>query len=255
MRYLKLFETYTTINDLTTLTTELIKQLSSYITKNFDIENDIEFKLPFEFIETKFNTDIQKFIDSNFIKSIKISGNRKNIKAGGYYDDRNKTISLLLDYDIEFIKNMKSNDDATIYFYISGKFYETLLHELQHAFDDFRSNGKFKDKNYSSFDVNNHDNSKMEIDAYFTATVYKIKFYDMDYADTETSEIDNIMIEIKVMRDYDKVKNDFVSKYPRWNILTDENKKRILHKFGKYYIDVKTDVLKFNKEKHLKDWS
>jgi hypothetical protein len=90
---------------------------------------------------------------------------------------------------LKIIKNEKYFDYC--FLYLKNKFKKSLVHELQHFYDYFISNGK-------SFTVkvkNKHDyyNLPYEINARFTDTISNIKFYEYKYDELNSDDNELIM--------------------------------------------------------------
>lgn len=73
-----------------------------------------------------------------------------------------------------------------------GKYYTVFQHELQHAYDAYRSSGKYKDPKLSGIDLKNPDNKdkylklKHEISAHYTQTMSDV----IDSLDTSSTKKD-----------------------------------------------------------------
>jgi hypothetical protein len=123
----------------------------------------------------------------------------------------------------------------------------TLIHELQHAFDDYRSNGiaiNFSDKEINdrvklksllNKDVltdeesgfmdtyhKNYMNLSYEIEARFTETVNQIDF-------------SYIYKQEKNMYSFDEIFREFKSVFDGYDDLSKRDRRRVLHRLGKYY--------------------
>lgn len=263
MKFIKTFdqflkESYENINDLNNLTIDMLKILANHIAKNCNIlSDDIYLNNPLKLLTNKYTPDIQKFVDSRYLKYIDFVTISKEPDIKGLYDQNSQGIKLVTKLDKDSIGILMSKNEKEIDFYLY-KFYPTLLHELQHAFDDFRSDGKFHNQKEYTSNLNNLDkytNVKAELDAYFTATVVRLFYYDEKYIDTPTSDEDYIVIVERIIKDFNNIKNQFIDKYPNWHRLNQENKKDLIYQLGKYYIRKKEEIILYNKEKHTKDFN
>jgi hypothetical protein len=118
---------------------------------------------------------------------------------------------------------------------IINKYEDALLHELQHAYDFFRSGGKIlSDKKVSRFfKMGGVDSSlgdsdrryyrlKPEQSSYFVEIMYKLK---RAYFSESLSGIDDSKWFFEIFKDA----------WPRWDLLTDKDKKIIARKFFQYW--------------------
>lgn len=251
-----ILESYSNIHELKTLTNDIIHLMTKDIVHEYNILDSkyIIYNI-FKNIDIKKYHDIQDFIKDNFVKSIEILTISNNKFNGGYLDNK---IKLIINISVNNLKILTSKDEASIYYLLNGS-YSTLLHELQHAYDDYRSNGKFikSDINYNynnNKDLEKYHKSNHELNAYFTSTISEIVFYDIDYEETPTILDDGLAIIIKKINDFDIIKQDFIKKFKGWRYLTEDIKKKMLHRLGKYYISVNENIQKYNQEKHTKDF-
>lgn len=253
MKFLKPFilnETFKSINELDKLSNDLYKLIIS------ELYNKQSYKIsiikPFNKVNIDNYTEIKEFILSDFLKELTTSYN-KNTRA--YYDHINKkiNISLLKKGDLNNIQDLH----FTHYNILSS-----LLHELHHVYDDYRSNGYTTSNKEHKKDVKErerinlssqlgkdvsddihkhlkyHLNLRHEKDARFTEAITKVSFYDKDYEETLTSDIDGNVIVRYFMKDFKDVKKDFINRYDSFNYLNNKNKKDIINKLGKYYIEM-----------------
>lgn len=151
-----------------------------------------------------------------------------------------------------FDKPMEPKSDD-IYFKLYYKFHDTLLHELRHAYDDYRSGGKYlnskrwnkfqnKFVNYSKEEKTLEKDADMflsywrlphEINARMTQAINKIhfdKFKDNSYTEA-------------YKKPFDEVYKDFKYRFEGWKQLTDIMKKNITKRLYKYWSDYKVPEL------------
>jgi hypothetical protein len=134
----------------------------------------------------------------------------------------------------------------------------TLIHELQHAHDDWRSNGKYdhtprehraNQAEYEKLAAKKlddlkeeerefHDNHYIEylnlgyeVDARFTAAVANINFAEWDI--DKSFEINK---DVYVLKPFSEVLRQFKSNFqPPFVVLQEDQKKRVLRKLGQFY--------------------
>ena len=99
---------------------------------------------------------------------------------------------------------------------IFGKNINYIIHELRHAFDDYRTNGKFNNSHKSSnirwYDEKNYNNQHHEKDAKF----------------------DEIISDTDLNKDIKDIIKDIKNSY-YWNKFNDDNQKRLLKRLYKIY--------------------
>lgn len=223
--------------------------------------NNIIISNIFENINIMEFPELKDFIDSNFIKNIIIFFDKKVIEKAGY-DQYNKNIILHLKSKdvIDKVKPFKK-DESDLYF--SLKLYDSLSHEIQHAYDDFKSKGKFIGKKHENdiarrkmgiFDkdyLKQYFNLNHEINARITVAIINTVFYDKDYEETPLSEEDGSCYIIYNIRPFNIIKNNFIKNFDGWNLLSEKNKQNILHRLGKYYIEVIDYIKELNNKKEI----
>lgn len=251
-----LTESHDDINELEMLNDDIIKIFAKYINKNRSfMRGDYSYTIKniFEDINiNKFNK-IKDFIKNNFLNLISISIIQYNDIDGEYIDNKitiNVDFTKKTDFDI-----IKSGDEHDIYYLLDRSVRSTLTHELQHAYDDYRSGGKYNKQNkYVENDLKVYYNSYQELNANFTTAIHNTTFYMDEYELTPTSEEDGIVLIIRKIVDFDVVKRDFIKKFNGWYYLDENIKKKTLNKLGKYYIIVNEQIQKYNQEKHTKQF-
>ena len=247
-----LFESFNTQNELESLTYKILDYMSNYIV----IKKTMSVKNILSHIDKKYDT-IQDFIDNfNLDINIKLSdgrGQASYVTTSDIFEKNKGDINLFLyDYEIEEFKNEK---DSNMLLHNLLKFFRyELLHELQHAYDDYRTNSKFinndgikfLDKQTSINDLKDkinkglyltkdelqnkkdYTNLKHEIDARFTEAISRTHFYDMDMKTFK-----------KVLRSFNDIKTDFIKNIRGFDIMDHKDKKRVLRKLGQFYIKSK----------------
>lgn len=141
-----------------------------------------------------------------------------------------------------------------IYFTMWYAFHSTLEHELQHAYDDYRSKSKiFQNKRADKYSnkyylpsgrenwpqdpklANDKYTSYLklqhEIWARFTQAIGETRFTTADFSKTKDG-LDYISYSIKPL---EKVIKDFKSSFHGWNIMSDDAKRRMLRRVSSYW--------------------
>jgi hypothetical protein len=250
-------ERYSKIDELQTLVSNIITLMAKDIASGGTSRHgEYIFKNIFKKIDIEKYHDIKGFIKDNHVKSISVSLIPYQ-DSEGYYIEKSGEIILNLNPSRIETKTLSSKDEKVIR-NLLNRLYFTLIHELQHAYDDYRSNGKYVKGSYNN-DVENLEvyyRSNHELNAHFTHIISSIhEFYKIDYELTPTSYDDGVVFIIKKMVDFDIIKKEFIDKFKGWDYLTHDIKNKILNKLGKYYIDINEVIQRYNKEKHTKDFS
>jgi len=232
-------------------------------------------------------SEIEDFVMSTNIRiaptSIPIRG-RKSIKGELEYGPPNnfneEYYKIWLKYenkDLDEINQIFDKDGrevttTDIYFKLFYMFYSTLLHELQHAYDAWRSKGKAfggqLKKSYTSAqekadmlmktksgydeltpeEIDAINNSRLaylnlvhEINARYAQAMQKIVLTGMDFKTFDD-----------VKEDWNKVYKDFKINFEGWRHLSDKMKKKLTRRLAKAYQEsienLKTAAEKYSKE-------
>lgn len=141
-----------------------------------------------------------------------------------FYDTLDSNISNMNRYNLHKFLNLRKN---------------TLEHELQHAFDDYRSKGKFnKGTVLLPSDVNSPNyiskykdyvNSSHEISAFFTNTASKV--LDVSYKNKSKWYADSYYDP----SNWDKVSNAFKSEFPSWDSVDTNVQKKLMKRLYQLY--------------------
>ena len=223
--------------------------------------------------ETK--VDLDEISNMLLVKDVKINFSETKSKdnKGTFIDGEFPSIYLY--YNPNVFKSLrdkkKRSDNFTykdIYFDIFYDFFSSLLHELQHAYDSYRSGGKAFDKqikdekyreelkkkqtllqrreelvedeiNFVNSVSKKYLNFPHEINARFTQAVKDTSFWEFD-VDVEKEE------EISKMIDFRKVFKDFKRKFDGWNILSEEDKYKLRRKLSQFWYLEKDWIKKKN---------
>jgi len=220
--------------------------------------------------DPKKNTTLSDFIINSNVwvrftpaKSNKTLGNYTFFDDPNYENERSRSINLFYnatDLGVELDKKIKEHkffEYRDVYFTFYYKFESTLQHELQHAYDDFRSNSKlFLTKKAKDFEtskpvdgemdfVNNgilqkkYLNLQHEIWARFTQAVSKTRFTTIDF---ETTHI------IHKMNPLPEVLKNFRSEFVGWRLLPDKMKKKLYGKVSQFWHKEKELIPEKNKK-------
>lgn len=277
MKYIRVFESYQSQKDLENLTRAICYKIGedtydNFIDMNFD---KIDF---FVYVElNEFNPNDYGILNE-FIKEYgdmiigMVSKEDVENRNGIYLSDNGegkRYIYLLEKKDVLKMFNTilkVDKDDETIRKKFKNLIYANykndLIHELQHAYDDFRSNGKYHDTPEDYYERRNkaislskkkklkkeeldfiekqnieYLNLRYEIDARFTSAINDINFYEI----TDSSEL-KIYPFTKILKDFKYAMGSSIF------YLNDDEKKRIFKKLGQFYEIEKEFVKKKNNE-------
>ena len=264
MKWIKTFESLTSQKYLEILVNDIIKLMVKR-TVLYDIEEKDGLKylnyingayLPYLDI-SNYDEELQRFIKETKIGIVP----EKNHFARGSYHSQKEMKMIYLDIPDKFIEKVNnklenSNLEQALFIEFYFQFDSTLLHELQHAWDDWKSNGKtFFNKKWGRFvdkkkklvksdsfskeesDINRlYMNLQHEINARFTQTIKKINF----------GEVDNLdyYVPIETMISLEKVLKDFKSNFDGYHMLSPKDKKRIINRVVLYWRNYKEELEK-----------
>ena len=207
------------------------------------------------------------------------------IKAGDislrYY---NEDIQDIIKQRNEYLDNGSNWGIDQIYFKLWYVFHDTLLHELQHAYDEYRSGGKYtqdkkskkhygeqeiitnlkqkhqmgmsltqQEKDKINKNIDRYYKLKHEVDARFTQAIHKIHFMSVDMEDVEKNK-DGVedMIFIHKMKPFKEILRNFKIYFDGWRDMTPKTQKRLLYKLGKFYELAKDEMIEKNNEEYLR---
>lgn len=195
-----------------------------------------------------------------------VLGNYSSFNDLEYDKSRSRTINLfpsqkLFDDLLEKFQKNPESDYKEVYISMWYSFHSTLEHELQHAFDDFRSNSKIfrnkrSDKYTNKYSLpsgreSNPVDPKLatakfdsylklqhEIWARFTQAVNETRFTTADFLKTEDG-VDYVGYEIKPL---ERVIKDFQSHFQGWRIMSDEIKRKMIRRVSNYWHQEKEGI-------------
>lgn len=158
---------------------------------------------------------------------------------------------------------------ASIASHLFSMYAPHFVHEMQHAYDDWRSDGKaLKDAAYAGMTPRANELSKKvrdslseeesafideyskrylnlehEVDARFASAMHKLKFCEWDF----NASLDKHVYVYKLMP-FEQALRKFKLAMSNFGVLTAEQRKRILQKFGQFYEIERTFVAQKNAE-------
>lgn len=276
---IKLFENYNQIKEISDLANDIFKEAAKKI-RDEALEYKKAGKQGFLFVPPVYlrNINHTKFtILKDFIKNtelvVKHESKDKASIRGNYFrndeDQHNITIffdmkGLLKDINDKYLK-LHKNDDLDEYYdyyftlYLHG--HDTLIHELQHAYDSYRSNGKFvntrfnndlkkidfiskkKEGTLTQDEINLIEKNRKEyfgiqheVNARYTQALKETSFYNVG------SGFHNF-----TPKPFKDVLEDFLLNFTSWEYLSNKMKKRVKNRLYKDWIIFNNEFEKENK--------
>jgi hypothetical protein len=168
------------------------------------------------------------------------------------------TMKERVEYGISNGKDLKEQE-FNVYSTSYGLLSSTLIHELQHAYDDFRSGGQtFNTKEFFEYsktirnniasDIGNdielfkqYINLPHEIWARYSQTMENLHFYTFDFTDDNKIKY--------IMYDMNHVIKDMGRNFSHFNQLSDEMKKKLIWKTAQFWHYEKDKVDRMNLDK------
>lgn len=274
---LNLSETYQSIQEIKNLANDIIKATAEFNYENINRNKSFQYLygINLKTIDPSKYNELKEFINnSNVYIYFQPDKNELN-KRGDYsailYKKKNdykpnaeKEINVFYDYnslkdDLDKLINEKGEISANdVYFKIFYKLYQTLIHELQHAFDDYRSKSmtfktkqmqSYKDKYYKYINndiIKDLEQSKKylnlphEIWARFSQTITKINFTNVDFNDQGI---------VYSMYPIETVIIDFKNYFDGYNYLSDTMKRKLLNKVVQFWHYEEEKTKELNKQK------
>lgn len=288
MKYIKLFESYSSQKELEELTKDILERIGSNTYDILRVDNKVvkyfeavklwefnhkNFKVLGQFMQD-YNNTIITITTNDFIEGYQFHGNR-----GAFLQDIKNRYIVILEkpYTFEKINNSdiyKGNLLEALKHYVYNDYKSTLLHELQHAYDEWRSKDiAVKQPNHYLVNIDRHDelvgkglenlkeeeldfvsnhykeyhNLKHEVDARFTQAIQDTTFYDLDF---DLSFDQNK--EVYVIKPFKDVLRSFKNNMFNFKLLKDDEKKRVIKKLAQFYELEKDFVIELNKKQ--KNW-
>lgn len=224
--------------------------------------------------------ELSKFIENTSV-SIRFKEKERDTKGHlSYTKDINHLMTITLFYEKNIFNKLKVgkrealrlSDTYTykdLYFNIFHSFYDTLLHELQHAYDLYRSKGRafdsqmkkddYKDRWSKRDDIirkkkteelkeeeieflnklsKEYLNFPHEINARFTQAVKETHFSEIDFKEDE----DGDLYSVEFMKPIREVVEKFKKQFYGWRHLSDKNKKRLIRKVSQFWHLYKEEI-------------
>jgi hypothetical protein len=289
MKYIKLFESYNSQKDLEMLTDSILSVILDTSYKNANTIMQLK-GIKLKDVNSNGFSEIEPFLKAYsemllvIIKPEDVENH--DLSEGAVYlvsndKDGNDPIRYIIisenKHSIEYLNKLSVDGDKedkdnrpSMLYSLKSDYAGSLLHELQHAYDDWRSKGnalrqsdeyekkkKISNSKYNKGTENlkeeelqyignqyiDYVNLKHEVDARFTVGIKKTDFYFWD--------IDKMMEvnkDVYTMYSFDEALKNFKRSMPDFRHLSDNEKKRVLHKFGKFYILEEEFVKELNKK-------
>lgn len=152
----------------------------------------------------------------------------------------------------EIVNDMMSN----VYFNLfHSQLLSTMLHELQHAYDSWRSNNKYTNSRsardfYSKYGNDNTFEPKKyeiyikqqhEINARFTQAISDIRFFKLNFSDDETKPL-----RYRVLLPLDHIIKDFKRTFVGFDTMRPSVQERLLNRLYKIYGQAEEKVKEYN---------
>jgi hypothetical protein len=285
-------ETYGSVKEINQLANDVLNEVGKL---NYDAYNKSKeflylYGLNLRTLDSSKYNEIQDFVkNSNIYISFKPNKDGQNVdrygEYGVYKTEKGEKFNPNIERDItifypyytlkekidEKIKDRIERNSKLeaydVYNSIYYMFISTLAHELQHAYDDYRSGGmlyntkefeKYKEKYYQpSSDSNSMSDDSVlsdlnkakrylnlphEIWARFTLAMQNIKFYSSDFDDENWVSYDY------KMRPLNRTIYGFMNSFSGFNILSPTLKRKLVNKVSQFWHMEQEKVNKLNKE-------
>ena len=268
---IKLFENYKQIEEISDLAHEILKGIAIEF-KEKTLEYKKDDKVGFIFIPHYYlyNIEHSKFdILKDFIKSFPLAVKYKTTESkgtrGNFYSTKDKNYITIF-YDMEVLLKKMNDiyknkyetndlDDHNDYYYaLYFHSHDTLMHELQHAYDSYRSEGKFvntrfendvrktmslknigkeiklKDEDLKFIEKNRKEYYKIphEVNARYTQAIKETSFYDVKRGFHNFE-----------MKSYKEVLESFILNFMAWHRLSAKMQKRLKNRLYKDWVMAK----------------
>jgi hypothetical protein len=261
------------IIELSMFNPNIYSELKDFIKENPELQFHIVGKK--DFINYKSGEYAHYVTDNKGNQLIQVLGDSIFTDGDSIVDTINKSINQWNgDWDKEDYGYSDERYESSYYKMISDigrsikKYESSLLHELQHAYDNWRSKGKYNTDSVEFIDnekktrelknrlyleeseqefINKHYqdylNLRYEVDARFTQAIKKLDFYDVDWDLTQDYSDNDFLYS---MIPFSKVFKDFKRVYKEYKSLNPKEKKRVDKKLGQFYQLEKDFILDSN---------
>lgn len=238
-KYEKFVESVSSHNDLVALTNFIIDKMVDNIMANYNDSlnaDDGKYNI-LNFIELT-TIDYMAVYNSALSQNIKNAIKKQYIvifaeeqiddRLGSYYQPEDREddyiyggISIRIKLDTIDSKSIIEANNKAIWKKFLNNYSKYIIHELQHWYDDVRSNGKYGDNEVTMDDkeISKDEYLKLpyEISARFTDTLYKMK--------------------IKQFKSVESFISRFIKLFSGWNLLTEDQQKRIKKRLAIHYVN------------------
>ncbi len=285
-------ETHQSISEIRKLADDVLKKIAADNYPSIQKTNYFQYLYGtnLRYVDSAGYHDLEKFIRESNINILFEPNDDSDIESGtvrkGSYTQlrvKNKAefnpkserdISVHYDYNElkESIDSMINEKDkqgrlfsvSDIYAKLYNRFYSTLVHEIQHAYDDYRSGGMaYQTKQYINYlkkyepqikdniiqsQVDDFEKYKAylnlphEIWARFSQTIHELQFYDVDFGTHSF---------IYKMIPMNEVIKRFAYKFNGYRVLSDDMKKKLIRKIAQFWHIEKDRVDELNKEQQM----
>lgn len=234
MKFIKTFESVSSQKELVLLCNAILKKSSE--TLEYDMMTNSWCLTEVPMRELDMETD---FLNSSSLTSVVWMRNKNSRNDGlnikGTYK-RPIIFMYYTKYEIEDLQKHVEYD--SVYTYLLSEYSTHLLHELQHAYDDYISKSKYtnnkivnkfrKDKKDNFANHDEYLNFQHEINARFSQAIEKIRFFSVD-KDEKTRAF------IKIPNPFKEVLEHFKLVFDGWDKLSEDNKKRLTQRLFQFW--------------------
>lgn len=252
MKYLKTFESVSSQTFLEKVSNDILKFTAKQSLHSNEYPKDFYTR---DFNINQYDDKIRDFLYYNLIGIVfKKQTTTQGLLSKGRYGERWIFLFYEEDFLIKILNKIENQnyDETDLYIDLWYEFFSTLLHELQHVYDDYISKGKYtqnkktfkyikskKSLNVDYNDMKEEDFKKLdslfgeyhklphEINARFTQAVQKTKFWKLD-----TEDKNNIFWYKRLFLD---VMKDVIIDFEGWYKIDDIVKKRLKLRIYNYW--------------------
>lgn len=244
------FYTDTEYRDLDSLNVEWSKLNLHRFT---DIKKTFLYKYTLEYNELKDFINDEKFGN---IMIIPIKDRNLSKKRLGDYNERGM---ITLYYSDDLLselrkakhKLLKESDFKEVDFsdnafqILKTHFFDTLLHELQHVYDDYRSDGKYSKHLTSDFFKNKHTadllHSKDRLSGEEKDFINNINKQYLKFPHEINARFTQAISKIDFTKDWTSVLKSFKYNFHGWDLMSDKYKKKLIRKLSQFFHFKKED--------------
>jgi hypothetical protein len=243
MKYINLFESFSSQKMIQKFALSILRYIANnaeLTTRGIEVfdwrRGSYDYKSPIEIDDKNFDNYLirNKFQGVRFVDLKDSKGAYNNEKECVIYLNRKKDLFKYLD-NVDILTDKTKEDILDVLY---KNYYSILIHELQHAYDDYLSGGKFlKTKKTNIYNdkikkgILDFDYYELphEINARFTQAINDMNFFNVDY-DLET---DTQTVTKKTFQEAKKYFEEHAMKH--YEILDDNVKKRLIKRLYQYW--------------------